>query len=39
MGADYPILEFDPARQAMVEPSRLIQPRDVPEHCRKDLDY
>jgi len=33
MSADYPILEFDPAREAMVEPSRVIQPRDVPEHC------
>ncbi len=29
----YPILEFDPAREALVEPSRLIKPRDVPEHC------
>jgi uridine phosphorylase len=29
----YPILEFDPAREALVEPSRLIEPRDVPEHC------
>jgi uridine phosphorylase len=29
----YPILEFDPAREALVEPSHIIQPRDVPEHC------
>jgi uridine phosphorylase len=29
----YPILEFDPASQAFIEPSRLIQPRDVPERC------
>src|SRR5512139_3349274 len=29
----YPILEFDPAREALIEPSRLIEPRDVPEHC------
>ena len=29
----YPILEFDPAREALVEPSSLIEPRDVPEHC------
>jgi len=29
----YPILEFDPAREALVEPSQLIEPRDVPEHC------
>ncbi len=28
-----PILEFDPTPQALTEPSRLIQPRDVPEHC------
>ena len=33
MSANYPILEFDPTREAMVEPSRLIQPKDVPEHC------
>jgi uridine phosphorylase len=29
----YPILEFDPTREALIEPSRLIKPRDVPEHC------
>ncbi len=29
----YPILEFDPAREALIEPSRIIRPRDVPEHC------
>ncbi len=28
-----PILEFDPAREAMIEPARLAAPRDVPEHC------
>lgn len=28
----YPILEFDPSREALIEPSRLIEPRDVPEH-------
>ncbi len=33
MNALYPILEYDPAREAMIEPSRVIQPRDVPEHC------
>jgi purine-nucleoside phosphorylase len=33
MSADYPILEFDPTREAMVEPSRVIQPHDVPEYC------
>ena len=31
--ATYPILEFDPAREALIEPSRLIKPRDMPEHC------
>ena len=31
--APYPLLEFDPAREAFIEPTRLIQPRDVPEHC------
>jgi uridine phosphorylase len=31
--APYPILEFDPAPEALIEPSRLIKPRDVPEHC------
>ncbi len=29
----YPILEFDTTREALIEPARLIQPRDVPEHC------
>ena len=29
----FPILEFDPDRQAMIEPSRLIKRKDVPEHC------
>jgi uridine phosphorylase len=29
----YPILEFDPAHEALIEPSHLIEPRDVPEHC------
>jgi len=28
-----PILEFDPAREALIEPARLIESRDVPEHC------
>ncbi len=30
---DFPILEFDPARRAVIEPSELITPSDVPEHC------
>src|SRR5512137_1033803 len=29
----YPILEFDPAREALIEPSKVIRPREVPEHC------
>ena len=28
-----PILEFDPAREAMIEPSRLFHALDVPEYC------
>lgn len=33
MNDSYPILEFDPVREAIVEPSRLIRSRDVPVHC------
>lgn len=33
MHKKYPILEFDPTPEAIIEPSRLIKPRDVPEHC------
>ncbi len=29
----YPILEHDPAVEALIEPGKLIQPMDVPEHC------
>lgn len=29
----YPILEFDPAPEAVIEPSRLVQPGDVPTRC------
>jgi len=29
----YPILEHDPSREALTEPSKIIQPRDVPEHA------
>ena len=29
----FPILEFDPAPEALIEPSRLIRARDLPEHC------
>jgi uridine phosphorylase len=30
---DYPILEFDDADEAILEPSSLVEPMDVPEHC------
>jgi uridine phosphorylase len=30
---DFPILEFDPAPRAVIEPSEQITPSDVPEHC------
>ena len=33
MHSDYPILEFDPSPEALIEPSKVLQPRDVPEHC------
>ncbi len=33
MRSSYPILEFDPAPEAIIEPSRLIKPIDAPEHC------
>jgi len=34
MTHDYPILEFDPDTQAMIEPQTLIEPVEgIPEHC------
>ncbi|MCE5237516.1 nucleoside phosphorylase [bacterium] len=33
MNSTYPILEFDPAPEALLEPSKLLATRDVPEHC------
>ncbi len=33
MDQDYPILEFDTAREAFIEPEQLVQPCDVPEAC------
>jgi len=33
MQNQYPILEFDPAREAIIEPGRLVRPIDAPEHC------
>ncbi|MBI5051981.1 MAG: nucleoside phosphorylase [Chloroflexi bacterium] len=29
----YPILEYDPTRESFVEPSKVIRPRNLPEHC------
>src|SRR5215218_6201589 len=29
----YPILEHDATREALIEPSKVIKPRDMPEHC------
>ena len=29
----YPILEFDSAPEAFIEPSKVCRPRDMPEHC------
>lgn len=33
MQSQYPILEFDAAPEAIIEPSKIIQPMDVPEQC------
>ena len=34
MRRDYPILEYDPERTAIIEPSSVIEPiEDMPEHC------
>ena len=33
MNLSYPILEHDFTSEAKIEPSRVIKPRDVPEHC------
>ena len=33
MTADYPILEFDPEPEAILEPGHLFPAMDVPEHC------
>jgi uridine phosphorylase len=33
MSADYPILEFDPQREAVIEPSLVHRPIDLPERC------
>jgi len=33
MRKDYPILEFDPTPEAVIEPARVIEPIDAPQHC------
>ena len=33
MQKEFPILEYDPTREAVIEPEKLIQPIDIPEHC------
>lgn len=33
MNTSYPILEHDFTSEGKIEPSRIIEPRDVPEHC------
>ena len=33
MKQEFPILEFDSSKPAVIEPSREIEPMDVPEHC------
>jgi len=33
MRALYPILEYDPAQEAIIEPKRVIEPIDAPVHC------
>jgi uridine phosphorylase len=33
LSADYPILEFDPAREALIEPHRVMKPIGAPERC------
>lgn len=30
---NYPILEYDPSRDALIEPSQLLSRQDVPVHC------
>ncbi len=33
MSSEYPILEFDGASEALIEPSKIIKAIDIPEHC------
>src|SRR5690242_4527586 len=40
MNTDYPILEFDGARDALIEPSKVIQPvKGFPERCVLPMFY
>jgi uridine phosphorylase len=33
MNAAYPILEFDPSPEAVIEPAKVLKHQDLPEHC------
>jgi len=33
MAEDYPILEFDPTPEAIIEPAKCFEPIDIAEHC------
>jgi uridine phosphorylase len=33
MSSDYPILEYDGEREAILEPSQVLEPIDIPERC------
>lgn len=33
MNAAYPILEFDPTLEAVIEPAKVLKHQDLPEHC------
>ena len=33
LNMNYPILEYDSTRPAFIEPSKVVKPRNVPEHC------
>jgi uridine phosphorylase len=33
MQHSYPILEYDPTPQAIIEPGRVLKPLDIPQHC------
>ena len=33
MRQDFPILEYDPTRRAVIEPAEQIKPADISDHC------